>query len=487
MWRLWLLWAIVAVSVCVSPARAQTAATITVDTADRSGPVKDRLLGVGWNAGSIDGVAALRPPTVRIDASLQDASKGPNALNLGPLLDKVAKVRAIGAEPQVILSYMPRWLAATRPGDPRDTTKVAPSDFGVWQALITTVVRDLATASAPARRFEVWNEPDNPVFWQDSPDRFFQLARRTHDAVAAVEDQTGLELEIGGPASVAPDPPFMLGYMQAAGAGGRPADFLSWHFYGNHPMFGPDGNEGFVPDPIYDAGAHRNPLTSPTEFGSQIELMRATARDVPLVIDEWNVAAGGYDMRHDTHEGAAFDAASLIEMERAGLDAADFYRAADEPGTKREGRWGLIDGNGDRKPAWWVFHAFSSTRRSQLVSVSGDDPANGLWARATAQGSRVDVILASFSVNGGEDRDVTVEIAGMERGCADVRTLATPTSTFAKPALRPVSGGRVVVSVREPSVVWLQIKRSGCSRGSLRSATDPGPSAQPEIPLAVTR
>lgn len=456
--------------VCATPApsHAQEATTIAVDASKTLGPVNGRLLGLGWNAGSIDGVAALRPPTVRIDASLQDASTGPTALDLDALIDRVAKVRAIGAEPQVILSYMPRWLAATGPGDPRDPTRVAPSDFDAWQSLIETVVHALATAPAPARRFEVWNEPDVPVFWQDSPSRFFELARRTHDAIAAVEARSGLDLEIGGPAAAFPDPVFMLGYLHIASAGGRDADYLSWHFYGNHPAFGPDGNEGFVPDPVYQAGAHRNPFTSPAEFGSQVELVRGWAGDVPLVIDEWNVAAAGFDKRHDTHEGAAFDAASLIEMERAGLDAADFYRAADEPGTTREGRWGLVDGAGERKPAWWVFHAFSSTRRAQHIAVSGDDPAGGLWARATRERSHVDVVLASFTASDGEDRVASVEIAGFKAGCADIRTLTTPDSSFAKRKLRRVADGRVLVDVPSPSVVWLRIRRPACRK------TNPG-------------
>ena len=113
---------------------------------------------------------AAHPRTVRIDASLEVASTGPDALDLRNLLERVAAVRAVGAEPIVILSYMPEWLG-TPNANGRDPTRVPPSDPDAWEALIQRVVHELAIAPAPAYRFEVWNEPDNPIFWQDLPVR----------------------------------------------------------------------------------------------------------------------------------------------------------------------------------------------------------------------------------------------------------------------------------------------------------------------------
>lgn len=482
-------------------ARAAEAVTITVDAGAELGPTNPKLLGVGWNSGSLDGVAPLAPPMVRIDGSLHEASNGPGALDLGPLKARVAAVRAIGAEPQVILSYMPPWLARTGPGDPRDLTKVAPKDFDVWQALIEDVVTQLATAPQPARRFEVWNEPDLPVFWQDMPSDFLELAKRTTAAVRAVAaSHPELDLEIGGPATAFPDPIFIIPFARDTNP-----DFVSWHFYGNHPFFGPDGNEGFVPDAVYEANARRNPFMTPQEFGVQVDLVRSwVGDDVELAIDEWNVAAGGFDTRHDTHEGAAFDAAVLTEMERAGLDAADFYRSGDTPGKPRVGEWGLVDGSGFRKPAWWVFDAWRATAGTR-VGVAGDDPPAGLWARATKgsgpDDSRVDVIVSAFGVatspssgGGGEppDRDVTISLAGTAATCADVRTLATPDSSFAAAERRPVLNNAVTVAVPGPSVVWIRFPAScdgppsGPSPGLSRGAASVlGATAQSETPRGV--
>ena len=498
-WRHALALVIAVTFVVFAPAPQASAAqtvTITVDAGAELGPTNPRLLGIGWNTGSLDGVAPLAPPMVRIDASLHEASIGPNELNLKPLKERVAAVRAIGAEPHVILSYMPPWLARTGPGDPRDLTKVAPEDFDVWQALIEDVVTQLATAAQPARRFEVLNEPDLPVFWQDMPSDFLELAKRTTAAVRAVEaSHPGLDLEIGGPATAFPDPIFIIPYWLDTNP-----DFVSWHFYGNHPFFGPDGNEGFVPDSVYQANARRNAFMTPREFGAQVDMVRSwVGDDVELAIDEWNVAAGGFDTRHDTHEGAAFDAAVLTEMENADLDAADFYRSGDTPGEPRGGEWGLVDGSGSRKPAWWVFDAWRVTAGTR-VGVAGDDPAGGLWARATkgtgSEGSRVDVIVSAFGVatspssgGGGEppDRDVTISLAGATASCADVRTLAPPDSSFAAVQRHAVVNNSVTVAVPGPSVVWVRFPAS-CSGGAAASAGGAsvlGATAHSETPRGV--
>src|SRR5262245_55596692 len=99
------------------PGRVRPDDMVRVDLTRAIGPVNQNLTGVVWNAGgSIAPLAPVHPAIVRIDASLESRSQGPGQLDLQPLLNRVAQVRAIGAEPLVILSYMPRWL-----GEPRST------------------------------------------------------------------------------------------------------------------------------------------------------------------------------------------------------------------------------------------------------------------------------------------------------------------------------------------------------------------------------
>lgn len=449
------------------PAAAPETVTITVDAGTALGASNQALAGVGWNTGSLAGVASLAPPTVRVDASLERISSGPGQLDLAPLVDRVAAVRAIGATPVVILSYMPRWLAAHGGAfDPRDPTRVRPRDLGQWEALIGDVVSGLAAASPGPYRFEVWNEPDIPIFWQDSLDAFVAMAVRTHAGVAAAAPAA----QVGGPATAFPDPAWMLPYVEAVRAAGLPLDFVSWHFYANYPFLGDDGAEEILPPwllPAYPVLGRENPAATPSQYRLQAESVRGwldvalagTGYDPALAIDEWNLSAGGYDDRHDTNEGASFAAASLIEMETGGLDGADFYRASNGPGD-RLGDWGLTRFDGTPKPAWWAFRAWKATAGDRLAVEGGDLP--DLFARATASGGHtIDVLLSSFNAAGGRDRRVTVEAHQVE--CAPravVRVLSTPGGDLGEGVSAPVEDGAVSLELPTQSVAWVSFH--GC-------------------------
>jgi hypothetical protein len=428
------------------------------------------LTGVVWNAGtSIAPLGAVPPSIVRIDASLQSRSQGPDQLDLQPLLARVAQARDIGAEPLVLMSYMPRWLGEPRATAGQDPTRMGPYDLDAWEALVTEVVRTLATADEPAYKFEVWNEPDLANFWQDTPEQFLATALRTHHAVAAVKAETGLPLEVGGPASFVGFSPLLPRYVRAVADAGLALDFVTWHNYANFPFLGPDGPEGNLPDELYQLLAKRNPNSTPVQVSTEIGDVRAAVQgalagrnlDPDLVIDEWNVSAGGYDIRHDTAEGASLVAGILIEMERAGLDQAAFYRAV-SGGDDHIGDWGLVYSDGTPKPSWWVFRAWSTMTGDRLFTT-GDDAATGLWARATRDAGCVTVLLTNFVATGAPARDVEVRLHGELPPCHGRRTstLATldgdSTDFVNASELHPAGRDSVTVPMEPQSVALLRI------------------------------
>lgn len=469
-------------------------AVVTVDAVSTVGHSNLRLGGLGWNTGpTLEPVAPLRPLTVRIDASLESlcgvGDAAPTLGRLAPALERARAVRALGAQPLVILSYMPPCLAAPGFGDP---TRRRPRDLDEWEGLVARVVTAFVEASPGPYRFEVWNEPDLPVFWQDTLPSFLAMALRTHRAVGAVAAGTQHRLEVGGPAAAFADPSWIVPYVSSVRTAGLPLDFVSWHHYGNSPFLGPDGNEGFIPELLYRLLAHRNPTTSPRAYGFQVERVRewvgaalaGSGLAPELVLDEWNVSAGGFDVRHDTHEGAAFAAGTLIEMERAGLDAADFYRAIS---SQPRGDWGLVFPDGSRKPAWWVFRAWRATKGARVETL-GDDPARGLWARATrgphrvdvragpgrspstpaspaTRGPhRVDVLLASFAAaeSAQTDRLVRVVLRGACAERARLAVIAAPGDSFEDAAPVEVVDGGVTVTLPRQSVAWVRFRTTPC-------------------------
>jgi hypothetical protein len=444
------------------------------------GPVNTALLGVGWNTGVLEHIRPFVPPSVRIDAHLDAVSPAPGDVRLDQLLADVARVRALGAEPLVILFPMPVWLGEARAatctspvfGGPCSPENVAPSDVDAWEQLIEAVVRGLATAPQPARRFEVWNEPDLFRFWEDTRQAFYATAVHTHRAVARVAADTGLPIEIGGPAAsyfevrgvIEGTDEFMAGYARAMVEGDVPLHFVSWHWYANYPRLGPDGPEGDVADEAYNLLAGINRIATPRSYATLTERVRRTigpilqpaGRTPALSIDEWNLSAGGYDVRHDSHVGAAFAAGALVEMERVGLDAANVYRSI--PSSEHPGDWSIVELGGAKKPIWWVFRAWSQMTGERL-RVDGDDPPSGLWARAVAADGEVHVLLATFVAAGGVPRAVRVEIAGdCAAPTAVLGTLDDASSSFEPMRDLAVDHGAMSLDLAANAVAWIRVR-----------------------------
>lgn len=142
---------------------------------------------------------------------------------------------ARGLIPFVQLSFFPASVSSS--------PTLPPTSFDDWQAL----VRDFLNALVADPRFgldairtwwfEVWNEPNIPVFWQDSFDRYLDLYRATAEAVRA----TGYPIRLGGPALAwlpatdgAAGAPLMRRFLQFLhDEPGIPCDFLSFHAKGS--------------------------------------------------------------------------------------------------------------------------------------------------------------------------------------------------------------------------------------------------------------
>ena len=493
--------AAVLAGLALTPARAQTAVTLSVDAGTEVGAINRALVGLGVHAGGapLSTVGELRPHLMRVDASLQDVSPSPGVLRLDPLLARVAEVRAIGAEPLVILSYMPTWLGAPNAFG-RDPTRVKPADLDAWETLVHDVVRALATAPSPALRFEAWNEPDIPLFWQDSPLAFADTMVRSARAVARVEDETGLDLVFGGPALAVPDPVYLAPFLFAFRDPALPLDFVSWHYYGNLPFFGPDGTEFGEAEAVEPVVGQQNPLTSPSAFGPQVEMMRTwtsaalagsgRSAEPSLLLDEWNLSSGGLDLRHDTNVGAAFDAGVLMEMQDAGLDASVFFRANDTRTTG--GDHGLVRTDGTAKSAWWTFWLWQQLA-SRQVPVGGT--SEGLWSVASKDADRLTVLVASFSALQPSSRVLDIDVSGLgwTPASATVRRVdgAHAAASVAEPL--EVRGSRVTLSLPEQAVALVELRRTtavGASvargqEGSGVLAATGGADAWPGIVVAV--
>jgi hypothetical protein len=381
----------------------------------------------------------MRPPssaTYRLDAGidrLHDCRSGHlRHAAVADLNRQIDTIFATGAVPIVILDYMPACLAAAVPGDPRSPKLLPPASAGSWHDVITAVVNALGPARVaaglrPVHYFEAWNEPDG-LFWQGTLAEYINnIELPAGMAVSEVAARSHLPMAFSVAATTFPDPAWQIPLLTAARNAGIPVGFVSWHYYANYPALGPDGGEPGENPSIAAAAGHANPAADPLTFGAGVQLMRHTAQQVlgqvpELILDEWNLSAGGFDLRNDSYVGAAFQAASLIELAAAKVDRALLYASVDPHSTDQSGKplpvrhgdWGVVDRRGGRKPAWYAQQLFGGLAGDQLpVEVH---PQPDVWLAATSDRGSTHVLLAAFTAHPGPAHMTAIQLRGLRPG-----------------------------------------------------------------------
>lgn len=140
--------------------------------------------------------------TTPTDSSAFEArsNRTPNAEHRTPNLELPATFAAL--EALTSRGLIPFLQLSFFPPDVSPSPTLPPASFDAWQALVRAfldaLVADSRFGVAAIRTwwFEVWNEPNIPVFWQSTFDRYLDLYRATSDAVRA----SGYPIRLGGPA-----------------------------------------------------------------------------------------------------------------------------------------------------------------------------------------------------------------------------------------------------------------------------------------------
>ena len=290
-------------------------------------------------------------------------------------------------------------------------------------ATVAHVVKAAKVAGRPLEAVEIWNEPDNPIFWKGEQADFFRLFEGTAKEIR----RRFPELKIVGPALAPGATRAPKGMAWAADffamvkAKEVPLDAISWHMYANKPE-------------MYSQAAARVQAYA-TEHGWG---------DMPQIVSEWNTAfrpsggtgsgQPGAEVREKKHASAVVGA-SWIAMQQAGVDDAYFYCGVD-PAMEASNFYGMFRPDGSSKPAGLAFVLFKELMahptRVDLAMERSDD----LWALggqnavgdivillANSSGDRVAwssarAVTASWTVADPE-RGVVVEQGGGKAGVVE--------------------------------------------------------------------
>jgi hypothetical protein len=250
-----------------------------------------------------------------------------------------------------------------------------PSDPAAWARASVGIVRHYNAGWAGGRKnavkyWEIWNEPDlDERMWSGTFEQYMDLYERTATAIKAFDPAQ----KVGGFATYTLDSPWIGRFLEACGERRLPIDFFSWHRYCRSP------------DEIGDLG--RRARTMLDEHG---------LKHVESHLNEWNYVdfdwttiwnQGQEQVRRASFErqkgavGASFAAGTLIVMQDAFIDAANYY-----DGQPSSLFCGLFDYYGVPQPTYHAFAAFDSMRNyPQRVSVEGAE--SPLYAMAVHDSS----------------------------------------------------------------------------------------------------
>lgn len=221
--------------------------------------------------------------------------------------------------------------------------------------------------------WEIWNEPDHPVFWRPAPDpaAYTDMLIRTAKVIREVDP--GAQILIGG------FNPFDSTFVRSVAAygGWDSFDILAIHPYVN-PYSPEDGNLAAAADGVRALSQ---------QFGAK-----------PIWVTELGWASGASDRdavgRNDEEQQASFLVRAMLSLWEAGAEKIFWYSYKDDPGNPY-GLVGLGTGRtdyGPLKPAFFALRTLNQqtagvgyvTRRDLFEPrVVADFEAAGGWRRTS--------------------------------------------------------------------------------------------------------
>ena len=298
-------------------------------------------------------------------------------------------VRQTGAEPIYRLGESIEHTSVKRYVHP-------PADMKKWTAVCLGIVRHYNEGWANGfhdniRYWEVWNEPDNrPAMWSGSDDDYFQLYR----AAASAIKKEFPDLKVGGPALgntgsftdgefVPTD--FAKNFLRFCRENNLPLHFFSWHCYTDNPS-----------ELVTRAQAIRQLLDSSGFDKTESHL------------NEWNYLPGNSwsaFSRHSTAaerqhfydemngaSGAAFIAASLLELQDAPVDVCNLYHG-------ELGAFGIFNEQGVPKKNYQALRAFHAlTETPRRIETRGALPGKLAFAAGLSpDGLTASLLISNFA------------------------------------------------------------------------------------------
>ena len=261
---------------------------------------------------------------------------------------------------------------------PRDKTQprlycTVPADFEKWADVCLHIIRHYNEGWADGFRhgigyWEIWNEPDNPAFWDGTAEQYYELYAVTARKIKALDPK----LKVGGPSLGLQDEKgldFAKRFLAFVKENGLPLDFFSWHAV----------NES-VDEVAYRARRLRD-MIDESGLGPEVFLTGWTCADEKG--DERTRFAHRWDAR-----GTAYGTAVMSVMQGSRMDASAVYAL-----NARDLYGNLLNCHYEVQKPWYGLKAFKALYDlGQQVEAQG----YGVFVTAARCGGKGAILVTNY-------------------------------------------------------------------------------------------
>ena len=366
----------------------------------------------------------------------------------------IAAVRQTGAEPIYRLGESIEHTTVKRYVHP-------PADMEKWAAVCLGIIRHYNEGWAEGfhhkiRYWEIWNEPENrPVMWSGTDDDYLRLYRI---AALAIKKQFPA-LKVGGPAlgtsgnfvkgAFVPTD-FAENFLAMCRKDEVPLNFFSWHCYTADPA-----------ELTARSKAIRQLLDSKgfTETESHLNEWNFLPGNTwdPITKSGTPAARRRYYEEMAGAPGAAFIAASLVDLQDAPVDVCNFFHG-------ELGGFGIFTGQGEPLKAYQALRAFQGlVETPRRVETRGAVTGKLAFAAGlSADGREATMLVSNFADPRAE---ITLDWKGFAWTggvTAEIRTVDA-TSDFSNVRTESVAGESVTLplTLKAPAIALIRLRPSG--------------------------
>jgi xylan 1,4-beta-xylosidase len=287
--------------------------------------------------------------------------------------------------PFVELSFMPSKLASGQSTVFWYKGNISPpKDMRKWSGLIRALMEDWRERYGEQEisnwYFEVWNEPDLPLFFDGTFEQYMNLYQATTTAIK----QVCPKCRVGGPAAA--QEPTEKQFVDYVAAHHLSADFLSTHVYATKSGYFDPGT-GRV-STIFDTAPD---ALVPRICGSRAMIDNSSLPKLELHYTEWGSSYTSVDNLHDQYLQASF----VLNQLRKTLPCVtsmsywtftDIFEERGPRFTPFYGGFGMMNYEGIRKPTYFAYKFLSQLGTSDLFET--DSAADGPRSWITRTGDQ---------------------------------------------------------------------------------------------------